>query len=639
MTPPDSTSGCPSAESVRSHPQQTRRHRRRGRRPQRKNRTVRAKQRVANALRCLLAMIPLVTPSTAAPAILPPLAAKPTHWALTPNLPLFQLMTWSHEALPLLVSGDVSVITGGSGKPLAIVERRYDKTLSWHTWAQPICVFTNDTAPGGPVADFCFPLTRQIREQEVHPWSATRHWSALRVHMAAISRGPGHDGTVVQDQNQTGPSPLPPCRSVPWVYNSLQPCSTGHHVPGPTRHNVTLSFWNGITVPTLVAPVPIPQPGRPQTHIWKIGLALQVATVAIGLYSDAIDFAEHRDEYNAWKPVFRHQLLCPLDTEPSQQYRCVDLAGTVQTGPNAMFLLCLPIHTSITYMGTGYNVSCSEPLVTNTLNSSHANFTIFLLRIPSYTIHPVEADPFALSPSDGIMRDLLRPKRDVAVGTVLSIVNLALTILEEVQILQLQKQVAFLASSLQNFMVQSGLAWKHQEQIDRVLFSELQTFKEVLEVVVQQQALLIRYMRLQCHYKYYPVCVTPIPYNVSQYDQLEWLLKDASTATNFTTELHMLDEVIAAIQNATIQFNGDWEENYNNAKAWWDTLSVHQLLQWASIGGLVLILAFLICLLLPCLISCMIGVLRRSLEAVKADVIKQKGGVVRGALDLGLLKG
>ncbi|XP_036598069.1 uncharacterized protein LOC118834734 [Trichosurus vulpecula] len=115
--------------------------------------------------------------------------------------------------------------------------------------------------------------------------------------------------------------------------------------------------------------------------------------------------------------------------------------------------------------------------------------------------------------------------------------------------------------------------------------------------------------------------------------------KTSSTATTFTTELHMLDEVIAAIQNATIQFNGDWEENYTNAKAWWDTLSVHQLLQWASIGGLVLILAFLICLFLPYLISCMIGVLRRSLEAVKADVIKQKGGVVRGALDLGLLKG
>ncbi|XP_036591676.1 uncharacterized protein LOC118828896 [Trichosurus vulpecula] len=114
--------------------------------------------------------------------------------------------------------------------------------------------------------------------------------------------------------------------------------------------------------------------------------------------------------------------------------------------------------------------------------------------------------------------------------------------------------------------------------------------------------------------------------------------KTSSTATTFTTELHMLDEAIAAIQTATIQFNGDWDKNCNNAKDWWDTLHVHQLLQWASIGGIFLVLAFLICLCLPCLISCMFGVLCRSLEAVKADVIKQKGGVVRGALDLGLLK-
>ncbi|XP_036611112.1 P2X purinoceptor 4 isoform X2 [Trichosurus vulpecula] len=618
MTQQENRCGCPTAGSAKSYPRRKRRLR--GRRPRRKNRTVgRKRGALNNVLICLFAMIQLATPSTAAPTILPPLAVNPTHWAVTPNLPMFQLVTWSHEALPLVVSGNVSIITGGSGKPLAIVERRYNKTLSWHAWTQPICVFLNETH--NETDNFCFPFSHLEVDQTPHP---SDHPGWLWLHLSAIT----HVGA-----NCSGTSPLPPCSASSSVFAPLASCSTGRCRQGPTKNATVISFWDGAVQPTLVAPVPVPQPGRPQTHLWKIGLALNYTTVVVGNFSNIPPHLNHSD---IWNKIFSSPHGHFDGTPNTEQGR---LTGTVQTGYNSMFLLCPPRNLTITYV-EGYNVSCSSPVMTNTLNSSHVNFTIFLLRIPPYTVHPVKADPFAFSPTDEVLNKLLRRKREgLGLSDILSVVNLALNILEEVQIIRLQKQLAFVASTLQNFMVQSGLAWKHQEQIDRLLFSELQTLKEVLEVVVQQQALLIRYMRLQCHYKYYPVCVTPIPYNASQYAQLERLLKDANTATNFTTELHMLDEVIEAIQNATMQFSNDWEKDYNNARDWWDALSIHQLLQWVSIGGIFLILAFLFCLCLPCLTSCILGVLCRSLEAVKADVIKQKGGVVRGALDPGPPRG
>ncbi|XP_074145919.1 uncharacterized protein LOC141556166 [Sminthopsis crassicaudata] len=172
--------------------------------------------------------------------------------------------------------------------------------------------------------------------------------------------------------------------------------------------------------------------------------------------------------------------------------------------------------------------------------------------------------------------------------------------------------------------------WKHQEQIDSALLARMVQTTEVLQVVVHQQALMLRYMRMQCHYKYYPVCVTPVPFNSTLYQYLEDVLKNATYATNATSELRALDFIISAMQNASITFTKEWNEEISKKfTSWFKGISLTDFFHWLTIGFIGVILLMLMFCLLSCVFSIFLKATRAALEALKADIlnpIKNKKG-------------
>lgn len=575
--------------------------------------------------------------------------SEATHWAITPLLPVPQLVTWKHDAVPLQVTGNISVLLPSTGSSIPVALHRLNKTVSLHSWTRPICITKNsssvDCAVLAPFAINQLPhgtLGIYPNETYLYPGNMGIEMLSFLAYEKVASKASRHPYAEFKQLLEypptdatlrtavwaatAGPSPLPPCHHTPWILSPLQVCSSGFPRTGQLFLDTVLYFWDGRPGPYLVAPVPVPVKGRPQTHLWKVGLAFGDTRVWVDTYSASSDRFEHPDLMSKWADILQTAQPCLHSKKV-----CTNFTAQVQTGPNAFFMLCndTKMDGKSSY---GFTVNCTNPLFTNTLNATILgewgnNVTVFLLKVPHFTTHPVKSERFALSRADALIQDMLetdkakRGRRDLGATDLLALFNLAMNVIEEMQIHQLQNQVAFLASSLQQFMVQNGLAWRHQEYVDKAILERLSALAEVLEIVTQQQALMVRYMRLQCHYKYYPVCVTPIPYNDTAYKEVEEILKNATYINNITHELEQLDKVIAAMENATIEYTTRWDHWVTPSFFdWFKGLSLTDLYHWIAVAllSIVFIMLFLCCV--PCIVQMLFRTLRRSLEALKAEI-------------------
>ncbi|XP_020839155.1 uncharacterized protein LOC110206253 [Phascolarctos cinereus] len=538
----------------------------------------------------------------------------PMYWALTPHLPIFQLMTWNHEASPLFLFGNASWLTGDLGLAVPIISKT-GMNVTWTSAALPLCLSPSNIS-NSSISQLCYPLSNWSISQpsflESELLNAT--YGSLNITLASLIRNFSNNHTVTTS--------LPPCPlTAPHIFEPLHACSTGNF---SRLNNTNESIWFADNYPQtsiLPAPIPFKEKAPLQSHWWKAGLALHPTFVR---YNQTAAKVQHGFPFATWHKIFgnKNSTCHETNATTTTDILCYTFTAEAQTTPDALFLLCPPGNFTISIVPqannkTGYTIHCTNATLTNTLNTSHTSFIVLLLRVPPFTLHPVRADPFALSLSDSLLCKLV--KRDIDPTDIVAVAALALSIIEETQIMQLHKQVTFLAEFLQHFMHLESQAWKHQETLDRLLERQITTLSATVQVLLHQQAFMLRYMRLSCHYKYRPVCVTPIPYNSTMYNDLEDILRNATTGVVFATELQQLDLIIMAIENATLHFSQDWEDSISKTVKWWDDFQYQNVLQWILHGALVLVGGFLLCVFLPCLISCFLSLLKRSLAALKAE--------------------
>ncbi|XP_051830380.1 uncharacterized protein LOC127547485 [Antechinus flavipes] len=258
----------------------------RGRRGRRKNASGKATWKLITGL---LASI-LTDSAIAAPMVPHTLKWKDivttkeaaNYWAVTPNLPVFQMITWRHQPLPLIVRGNASFLDGPwLDFPIAFTNKTHNGTLTFHTRYAPICVYYDTNSSN--VLEYCILLTswktsqRSHRDQDLNNFT-----SSLDVELLAI---PHKDPINVSHIRQ---SYLPSCAhdADGIVFTPMVSCSTGQIGGIYNIGEEKLIFWDRNTTSTsvLVAPSLVME-DIPQTQLWKIGLALYGVNISVNLFN------------------------------------------------------------------------------------------------------------------------------------------------------------------------------------------------------------------------------------------------------------------------------------------------------------------------------------------------------------------
>ncbi|XP_074156732.1 uncharacterized protein LOC141561261 [Sminthopsis crassicaudata] len=417
------------------------------------------------------------------------------------------------------------------------------------------------------------------------------------------------------------------------VFGQLRECSTGLMRKSISLQNgtVNLTFWdrNADSHTQLIAPVFYSNHVL-QPHLWKVGLVTNKIKMQLHISNN-----EDRElTFTQWHRVFGNKnSTCRGGVFPNSTL-CYSFEGQLWTLGNALFLICLNSNYKITKAEGEYVVVCTNGTYTNVIGGIERSLlydsTLFLLEVPPFTVHPILAKNFAISPAEGVLRGLLknlhhRGKREGG-SMFLSLAALALSITEEFQIRELNTQLTIVAEKLQKYMTENDLAWRHQEAIDSMLISQITQLQYVSLELVKQQALLSRYVKLTCSFLYCASCILPVLYNSSDYAYPERLLRNASMQTSLQNELMALDKIINGLENVTIDFNKKWEESTSSLMAWLNGLDYHNVIHWLILGCVALVLVLFMLCFLPLMIRAILFALRRSLIELKAaNVLNAKG--------------
>ncbi|XP_074075441.1 uncharacterized protein LOC141509653 [Macrotis lagotis] len=357
-----------------------RKKRRRGRRGLRRERKYRRSSKIIKST--LTMMMLLFHMDVAAAKAIPwkdlqtPIE-KANYWAVTPDLPVFQLITWRHQAIPLVTKGNGSFFEGPWTGPEG---QRVEKTfanLTFSTNAIPLCLSVNLHVT------HCMKLDNHVIVQHSHSATDLNNITVqLAVKMLAIP----HDSYTPTKEKG---SALPPCPSSTFspLFSPFQSCSTGilQHPDKPVGLNI--SFWDGGRNGTsaLVAPTPIGE-GIVQWHLWKIGAAISPLHVSTLLTAPPNKLPAQIIQKEQWKWVFeKKNRTCNNHPRFNQDVMCFDFQVRTYTVGNAAFLLCNStfIHKSQDQYQERWTVVCSGARITNVIHKeSIQRGTIFLLRIP-----------------------------------------------------------------------------------------------------------------------------------------------------------------------------------------------------------------------------------------------------------------
>ncbi|XP_074080951.1 uncharacterized protein LOC141514222 [Macrotis lagotis] len=414
-------------------------------------------------------------------------------------------------------------------------------------------------------------------------------------------------------------SPLPPCSPSPTMFEAVQVCSTGVPVYGPNVNGTQVYFLDGGPGPYFAAPVPHVMKDnstRPQTHLWKAAAAFDVI---IHSTDNTAPAKVNNTIWNLWAELF-YDLYWVCPEGQRTDYWCnVFTTQAVTVRSSDMFLICT--NTSFKWTDERYSITCNNGTMTNTLKPEYvgSNKTlIFLLQIPPVTFLPVSTSkPFA--DSEFLMAMMERDKRDVEFP-VLDVVELVVSVLEQLEISALANQMHILAEDLQRFMQATTQAWSMQQQINR----EIQTELSALVSAVQALSTLVRTQMLldglPCHHVLKrPACMTAAVRNASE--QLDRAIQTLNDHTSLPTYLDELDKIINTIRNITDQYKKDMEDNHGLFPDWINKIDLNHWMHYLLILGAWCLMALLLCCLFPLLFSLFIKMGRWALEQLKADIL------------------
>ncbi|XP_074047982.1 uncharacterized protein LOC141491192 [Macrotis lagotis] len=589
-----------------------------------------------------------------------------TYWAVARGVPSLRIMGWGSQTVPLKLHGNATIVLGlhEHGTLPIPMERPLKKPLTLLSITTPICVVARPPHglwPGGntssspdngtSVKNHCIPLEPYNSTETPRPIpDLNNHTAAVNLSFMAIEQHPPENSNSIVPLHS-----LPPCpighRSQ--VFIPTVPCSTGIPRLGPLGlpNNTELWFWDGqrnhTTYTMRPSPTPVALPyGQMHPDLWKIGVALGGVNASFRLWPcPRNDDACHDFSFQQWYNVFKTLNISCHQTKDGTDRLCYRLSATAHTPPDALFLLCPPANLTIQLKGESaglplFNITCTDPIFTNVLRYNHTGYAVFLAVSPPYQLLPVKAEDFALSPADSLVKKLyravlgeklLRTRRD-GIGDALSLVNLAIEMYEEWQIQELESEVTMLASTIQTFITNQVSLWHYQQHVDSLLQKQIGALETTVLWLGDRLALMAGYMKLQCHYKYQPLCVLNLPVNMSQFPsdwgRVKQALQGAMLAYNTSNDIHQLDMLIAQLNNISSHFRAEWDDQEDSFLKWFTgALHLRWLFSFLPAVGMFI----MICLFFPCILKLLFFIFSRSLEALKADLLGPRHRRARAA--------
>ncbi|XP_074060534.1 uncharacterized protein LOC141500893 [Macrotis lagotis] len=423
-----------------------------------------------------------------------------TYWTVIPGFPTVVPATWIGDPVELQLAGSAYLVLGGlKGAP---PERKHDlkgpvTLTSVHlpicltTGLHPLCAQvakgTLKETPHGPGASERPDQHSQLGCGDFLHFSMIQHYMGVRL---ATGRSPDQD---------IPHSLLPPCSPSLNMFEVVQVCSTGIPVLGPDLKGTQVYFTDGGPGPYFVAPVPhveVDNNTQVQKHLWK-------AAASFGDVIHATDNTVPVEANTTIKDLWAGLLwdrsyVCTEGRYSTYACNTFDTQARTTRGSD-MFLVCT--NTTFTWADGRYNLACQNGTMTDTLKSAYIRSSetlVFLLQIPPVTFLPVSTStPFA--DSDFLRAILDREKRS-AEFPVLDVIELVVSVLEQLEISALANQMHILAEDLQRFMQATAQAWSVQQQINRevqIELSALTSAVQALSTLVRTQMLL---EGLPCHH-------------------------------------------------------------------------------------------------------------------------------------------
>ncbi|XP_072479945.1 uncharacterized protein [Notamacropus eugenii] len=384
-------------------------------------------------------------------------------------------------------------------------------------------------------------------------------------------------------------------------------------------------------IPTASSPCPCCFPhGTLHSELWKVGLAFVPTNTSVEIWpcfnsTKALTHCRNVT-WITWKAVFGNSNSTCHHRKEGKDSLCYQFHASVHTPPDETFLLCHPENTSITPMSPSaglprYNVTCFNATLTDTMDVQYKDRLIFMVRQVPYQLRPVKAEQFALMPTDELWQHithkppkapLTRTHREVG-GTILGLLNLAIEIYEEFQIQELQQSLDVLVSTLQTFMQEELGAWAVQNSINTHFQLSIGALATTVLWLGDNLQLTQLYMHLQCHYKYAPLCVTPLPVNRTDtsfpgdWDNVRAALQGTFLTENTTGDIHQLALFFKELQNTSAKFQRQRAREADELIHWLDSLVNFQWLTAFIVPAAFLLLT---CICLPCLLRCICALIR-----------------------------
>ncbi|XP_074058648.1 uncharacterized protein LOC141499800 [Macrotis lagotis] len=226
---------------------------------------------------------------------------------------------------------------------------------------------------------------------------------------------------------------------------------------------------------------------------------------------------------------------------------------------------------------------------------------------------------FGLQPSGSETSEQKREVIDLA----FNIINFAFSLYEEFHIQDLYQRQGYLASVLQNFLTQQSSMWTTQNHINWALQKEIDALAPVVVYIGNELAYHELITQIPCHYRYKPLCVTPLQVNLTNSSSVgSWLriraaLQGTLLSHNASSDIHQLALLLQELRNISTDFSNHQTAAFNIA----NYLKHLQFLQWLfSWIGPVAIL-FLLCIFGPRLIRFLISLMKTALINIKADTM------------------
>lgn len=167
-------------------------------------------------------------------------------------------------------------------------------------------------------------------------------------------------------------------------------------------------------------------------------------------------------------------------------------------------------------------------------------------------------------------------------------------------------------------------AWATQQSINIHFQHSLAALEQTVLWIGDELQLSQLYLQLQCHYKYVPLCVTPLQVNATNdtrfagdWPKVRAALQGMLLAKNTSSDMHQLSIFLREMHNLSAHFEEERAKEASDLTRWLESLVSFQWLT-AFLGPVAFL--FLLCLFLPCLLRCVYSMLCHAILDAKAEI-------------------